>query len=459
MAGTNLTSGSKKVISLEYAPIRIKEIKFNWGTGTNAIQLRNHVVSADVNPPEWEYDTAKRRLMYQSPIMKGEDVKKVQQQIMALNYDVGPQKDDGEYGKDTKKAIENFQKDNGLTIDGIVGPETRTFLGLQGGVAYKINTQFIIQVKFSAPNWIKSADIWAIEYRDGFGGLGSETDPSKPVTVNFIAGESGFCNFKIRTQPTTIFLKRTRWLWRCCNINGKTSTMKNMGSSEHIIYITCDTPQAPMDKPWIAVLHKACEWAKNIDDVDTAASKITELINDPPRPPGIPSGTLLFEYDTGQGKTYYASGGHFDCSNYLKKLNGGVGKGRKVNCTDCACMVTTFANALGCKLFESRMGDDFECNEIIPIGLSSWLVPFGWGFSYHEVAWKGSCGNADSLFDACLKVDGDIDPTTMPHTQLLPTNIVFHITGHTEYKERLATPSGQAKCNPLSWTKQRRTII
>ena len=30
-----------------------------------------------------------------------------------------------------------------------------------------------------------------------------------------------------------------------------------------------------------------------------------------------------------------------------------------VNCTDCAIIVTTFANALGCDLHEARMGGSF----------------------------------------------------------------------------------------------------
>ncbi len=204
-----------------------------------------------------------------------------------------------------------------------------------------------------------------------------------------------------------------------------------------------------MVKPWIAVLHKACAWAKGESDAVGAASRVTENVFSSPQ----------FAYDTSHGRTNYAQGGVFDCKRYLERFNGGIGLGQMVNCTDCATIVTTFANALGCKLWESQMGYHFQCNEIIPIGHGSWQVPFGWGFSYHEVAWTGGCDDADPLFDACLKVDADTDPTTAPHTHALPKNIVFYRVGETQYKERLAAPAGRPNCLTKPSTKIRRPVV
>lgn len=53
---------------------------------------------------------------------RGEEVKKLQQVLSEKGYDVGAI--DGIYGKKTKEAVIAFQKENGLKVDGIAGPET-----------------------------------------------------------------------------------------------------------------------------------------------------------------------------------------------------------------------------------------------------------------------------------------------------------------------------------------------
>ena len=70
---------------------------------------------------------------------KGPLVKKVQQQLIKIGYsgttsgtitnDVeackgGVEKCDGIYGKLTKEMVKQYQKDNGLAVDGIVGQQT-----------------------------------------------------------------------------------------------------------------------------------------------------------------------------------------------------------------------------------------------------------------------------------------------------------------------------------------------
>ena len=51
-------------------------------------------------------------------------VKQVQERLIALGYSCGPYGADGIFGIETAKAVENFQRDNGLSVDGIVGPAT-----------------------------------------------------------------------------------------------------------------------------------------------------------------------------------------------------------------------------------------------------------------------------------------------------------------------------------------------
>ena len=58
--------------------------------------------------------------------MRGEDVRKLQEQLTALGYNTGGI--DGNYGNLTFKAVAAFQEDHGLTVDGIAGQKTRETL-------------------------------------------------------------------------------------------------------------------------------------------------------------------------------------------------------------------------------------------------------------------------------------------------------------------------------------------
>ena len=55
---------------------------------------------------------------------KGADVIKMQKALVALGYDIGEAGVDGSFGKDTRAAVIQYQKDNGLKIDGYAGDET-----------------------------------------------------------------------------------------------------------------------------------------------------------------------------------------------------------------------------------------------------------------------------------------------------------------------------------------------
>ena len=58
----------------------------------------------------------------------GSEVKKIQNVLKKLGYYTGSV--DGIYGSKTKKAVTTFQRDCGLTADGICGPKTLLYLGL-----------------------------------------------------------------------------------------------------------------------------------------------------------------------------------------------------------------------------------------------------------------------------------------------------------------------------------------
>ena len=54
----------------------------------------------------------------------GEAVKQLQQRLHDLGYDLGVCGIDGDFGQATEKAVKAFQKDHGLTADGVVGQKT-----------------------------------------------------------------------------------------------------------------------------------------------------------------------------------------------------------------------------------------------------------------------------------------------------------------------------------------------
>lgn len=60
--------------------------------------------------------------------MSNSNVVAIQKKLIEKGYD--PKGVDGAYGPGTKAAIRQFQKDNGLTVDGVCGPATRKALGI-----------------------------------------------------------------------------------------------------------------------------------------------------------------------------------------------------------------------------------------------------------------------------------------------------------------------------------------
>ncbi|MCM1364814.1 MAG: spore cortex-lytic enzyme [Faecalibacterium sp.] len=62
---------------------------------------------------------------------RGDEVRKIQQKLKSLGYYTGSV--DGIFGTATRNAVRAFQKNCGITVDGIAGPKTLTYLGLGSG--------------------------------------------------------------------------------------------------------------------------------------------------------------------------------------------------------------------------------------------------------------------------------------------------------------------------------------
>ena len=57
-----------------------------------------------------------------TPGSSGSEIRMVQSKLQTLDYSVGSV--DGIYGSNTKAAVQEFQRDAGIPVDGIVGPQT-----------------------------------------------------------------------------------------------------------------------------------------------------------------------------------------------------------------------------------------------------------------------------------------------------------------------------------------------
>ncbi|WP_229424032.1 peptidoglycan-binding protein [Moorena producens] len=68
-----------------------------------------------------------RRLSLTQPYLEGEDVRQLQEALVKATITVEV---DGVFGPGTEEAVKKFQKLKDLTVDGIVGPTTRSALGL-----------------------------------------------------------------------------------------------------------------------------------------------------------------------------------------------------------------------------------------------------------------------------------------------------------------------------------------
>ena len=97
---------------------------------------------------------------------KGSTVKEVQTRLKKWGYYFGEV--DGVFGANTKKAVIAFQKKNGLTADGIVGPATYRALGING--SYGVLENQVPSV--SGVNGYSEADVYLLArtiYAEGRG--------------------------------------------------------------------------------------------------------------------------------------------------------------------------------------------------------------------------------------------------------------------------------------------------
>jgi N-acetylmuramoyl-L-alanine amidase len=96
-------------------------------------QERGLLVDAVVGPATWQelveagYAPGDRVLYLRIPPFRGDDVRALQERLDVLGFDPG--RADGIFGDQTARAVGDFQRNVGLTSDGIVGTTTLEALG------------------------------------------------------------------------------------------------------------------------------------------------------------------------------------------------------------------------------------------------------------------------------------------------------------------------------------------
>lgn len=221
------------------------------------------------------------------------------------------------------------------------------------------------------------------------------------------------------------------------------NTWKKMGASNHLIYTILGTPGYPWggedvfvwsneeecrNRPWISALDVMYPYVKGIKDLKSLYRKITETVNS----------EFGFKYDVKQGRPkYYSESDIFfyfylawcikDMANHVEAI---------INCTDCAAIVTTFANLYGGQLSVRMIGSGFDCYKIQSIGSHDWAYTFqsssktGQGhFSMHQIAVEYTGKDQDNrtteVYDSCLKVDDSPTPGEPHGNAVLPVGMRF----------------------------------
>lgn len=95
---------------------------------------------------------------------KGEYVTVLQTMLRNRGYDLGSYGIDGDFGRATESAVKQFQRDNGLTQDGIVGPATWEALEKNAS----ISKQYTVHIPMLTE---EEAKILATKFAEQYGGI------------------------------------------------------------------------------------------------------------------------------------------------------------------------------------------------------------------------------------------------------------------------------------------------
>ena len=270
------------------------------------------------------------------------------------------------------------------------------------------------------------------------------------TTVEFADGKASDQRFEltnVRIWDAGVGKQDILWHWQYRRPG--TAAWSDFATTTHRIYTVLQLPNPPWlrnphvpsntNLPWVEVLSFACDWASGTQNTDDAAALVTERLNDL-------GSTKVLDYESSE---HYTDDLNFDCRGFLEDLRG-TDFPVRVNCDDCAAIVSAFSNILGCSLsqmyIEPVNAAEIGLKPIIRIGSHTWLEEDD--FDHHEVASEGACGELDEIFDACVQVANVDEPNPTNRIPLQPTNLRFGLLGEEGYRSRLVTSDHQALCRP-----------
>jgi len=91
------------------------------------ILIDENVLSGTMPIRASAHDEGERTLLLRTPNMRGNDVREVQQALVDVGFTISA---DGVFGPKTSEAVKRFQQQKSLKMDGVVGPATRSALGI-----------------------------------------------------------------------------------------------------------------------------------------------------------------------------------------------------------------------------------------------------------------------------------------------------------------------------------------
>jgi hypothetical protein len=311
----------------------------------------------------------------------------------------------------------------------------------------------------------------------------------RPTTIRVTAGEEVLQPLLLRdTDLATRGVGRFAicWQWQY-RFPGE--DWQNLALSEHRIYTILGMPSLPWlqcpcesdslvpapnipELPWTELLDIVCCWAWGAQTADEAAMMIalalfrlgqTYFTPFDPHPilryHGNTFYTTLGRYDTTTERLFQ---GFFRLTELIARIKGDKNAPDRVNCADCATILSVFANAVGADLEQVIIcaRDSFTLNPVLLIG----APPDAWktkSFQLHEVAWKGPRSFEGRVFDACLGLDADSNPTTLGrlgsvHSFSLAVGLPFgEPSDSRSYLYQLVDPSARWRMRILPPTRRR----
>jgi hypothetical protein len=250
------------------------------------------------------------------------------------------------------------------------------------------------------------------------------------------AGDSALETFELINHKLTVAAvgaRTTEWVWQWRPIRPRLfRRWHEFDRTSHRIYTVIDIPRGPWEQnatfnnlqlPWADALEKSCTWAVGASDANAAADRITRAINTRSNQGYTP--TTIFGFSP-----------PYQLTSYMTHLDSGAPF--VLNCTDCANAVTTFANLLGCDLWEGRFFNmvtrKFLTLNGNPANAADWV---SWSWGYHEICWLASLGVAQPVYDGCLQLDMDNNYSDNVHVAQHPIKMQFGQSAPTDYRYRL----------------------